>query len=135
MALLVAKPLAGEAVTDRWVALANRGMYLAMLWPVAVMIQRLIATRIINEREEWIRGTKAALLASMQGDLAAAEAARRALEGVIDALGAPVGALFLRNGTRYERTATHGLLAGAVPASFGAGCELLVTRCWKSISP
>jgi CheY-like chemotaxis protein len=123
--LLVAKPLAGQAVAERWVALVNRGMYVTMLWPVAVMIQRLIATRVANQREEWIRGTQASLLASLQGDLSPADAASRLLGGLIEALGVPVGALYLRSGARFDRVAMHGLLQDGVPASFGSGDGLV----------
>jgi signal transduction histidine kinase/CheY-like chemotaxis protein len=121
VALLVVKPFGSEPLVERWLALGNRSMYVAMLWPVAYMIQRLIASRQAAERKEWLEGTQAALLASLQGELSVKEVSMRTLAGVVDALGAPVGALYLRTGSELERVAAHGLELEGTPARFRAG--------------
>jgi signal transduction histidine kinase/CheY-like chemotaxis protein len=121
VALLVAKPFGSEQLVERWIALGNRSMYVAMLWPVAYMIQRLIGSRQAAERKEWLEGTQAALLASLQGELSVKETSTRALAGMVGALGAPVGALYLRTGSELERVAAHGLELEGTPARFRAG--------------
>jgi CheY-like chemotaxis protein len=121
IALLVIKPFGGAAVVERWVALGNRSMYVAMIWPVAFMIQRLIVARRTVERNEWLKGTAASLLESLQGELSLVEVARRSLDGVTLALGAPVGALYLSTGTELARLATYGLELEGTPVNFRAG--------------
>jgi CheY-like chemotaxis protein/signal transduction histidine kinase len=121
IALLVTKPFGGHALVERWLALGNRGMYVAMLWPVAFMIQKLIATRQAAERVRWLEGTEAALLSSMQGELSVKEVSARGLGGLVEALGMPVGALYLRTGAELERIAAHGLELTGTPARFHAG--------------
>jgi CheY-like chemotaxis protein/signal transduction histidine kinase len=121
VALLVVKPFGGEALVARWLALGNRTMYVVMLWPVAFMIQRLITARGVAHKEEWLKGTQASLVSSLQGELAVEEVARRALGGLIDALELPVGALYLRSGAELERVAAHGLDLESAPAKFRAG--------------
>jgi CheY-like chemotaxis protein len=129
VALLVVKPFGGAALVERWLALGNRSMYVAMLWPVAFMISRLITARQLSEREEWLKGTSASLLAALQGELSVQEVATRTLGGLVGALGAPVGALYLKNGAALERVAAHGLDVTGTPAGFKAG-EGLVGQAW-----
>ncbi|HTV18485.1 MAG TPA: response regulator [Polyangiaceae bacterium] len=127
MALLVVKPFGGEALVERWIALGNRSMYVAMLWPVAYMIRRLITSRQLAERDEWLEGTRASLLSSLQGELSVQEVSSRALGGLSEAIGVPVGALYLRTGSNLERAAAHGLELEGTPARFAVG-EGLVGR-------
>jgi CheY-like chemotaxis protein len=125
IALLVVKPLGADALVARWLALGNRSMYVVMLWPVAFMIQRLIAARGAAQREEWLKGTQASLVSSLQGELSVDEVARRALGGLVEALEVQVGALYLRSGAELERVAAHGLELESTPAKFRAADGLV----------
>jgi signal transduction histidine kinase/DNA-binding response OmpR family regulator len=121
IALLVLQPFGNVPLVERWLALGNRSMYVVMLWPVAYMIQRLILSRQAAEGKEWLEGTQAALIGSLQGELSVNEVSSRVLGGLVDALGAPVGALYLRSGSELERVAAHGLEVDGSPARFRAG--------------
>ena len=121
IALLVIKPFGNEALVERWIALGNRSMYVAMLWPVAYMIQRLISSRQAAEREDWLESTRGALLTALQGELSVKEVSARLLGGLVEALASPVGALYLRSGSELERVAAHGLELSGTPVRFQSG--------------
>ncbi len=123
--LLVIKPFTPESLVDRWLGLANRGMYVTMLWPVALMIRQLVARRVADEREQWLRGTQAQLLQSLQGDLSLGEAAERILAGLARATVAPVGALYARRGSGLDRVASHALEGEGAPEHFKFGDGLI----------
>jgi CheY-like chemotaxis protein len=125
IALLVIKPFGGDPLVARWLALGNRSMYVIMLWPVAFMIQRLITARQLAEQDEWLKGTQASLLSSIQGELSVKEASTRALDGLVEALGMPVGALYLQSGAELARVASHGLALTGTPTLFQVGEGLI----------
>jgi signal transduction histidine kinase/DNA-binding response OmpR family regulator len=120
--LLVFDPFGGAAVVESWVGLTNRSMYIATLWPVAVMVRQLMLAREATDREAWLRKTQATLLESLQGDLSVVEVAKRALEGSVDALGAQVGAAYVvqSDGT-LALTAGRALEGDGTPARFQMG--------------
>jgi signal transduction histidine kinase/DNA-binding response OmpR family regulator len=122
IALFVIKPFSDDPlVSDTWVAFANRAMYVSMLWPVALMVRKLVVRRNDSERERWVRETRGNLLLSLQGDLSVAATAERALLGLSNSLLAPVGALYARQGSRLERVATQSLDKRGTPEHFEFG--------------
>jgi signal transduction histidine kinase/DNA-binding response OmpR family regulator len=118
---LTLKPFGSDAVVEPWIAYSNRAMYVATLWPVAFMVRQLIRARIESEKEEWLRGSQANLLVALQGELSVAEVAGRGLRGIIEGLGAQVGALYLSSAAGLDRVATHALEADGIPIAFKPG--------------
>ncbi|HEY6726873.1 MAG TPA: response regulator [Polyangiaceae bacterium] len=91
----VLDPLRSVSLVENWLGLANRSMYIATLWPVALMVRKLMIAREDSEREAWLRRTQATLLESLQGELPVGEVVKRTLDGVVRAVNAQVGAAFL----------------------------------------
>jgi CheY-like chemotaxis protein len=119
------EPLEGQALVVPWVAFANRGMYVATLWPLAFMVRALMLVRQATEREAWLRRTQAALLESLRGEFATAEVVERTLRGVVDAVSAEVGAAYLLELNELKRIATHAIEADAAPQKLAKGEGLL----------
>ena len=109
-----------------WVAQVNRGCGTVVVWSVAFLARGLIQQRSRVEREEWIRGTEAEVLAAMQGERPLPEIGRSALEVVARALQAPVAAVYASDGPEQTLIATRGLRAGDdVPRAFAPGDGLV----------
>jgi signal transduction histidine kinase/DNA-binding response OmpR family regulator len=123
--LITVKPFTPEPLVERWLAFGNRGMYVTMFWVVAYMMRQLILARLASDREEWLRGMQANLLVNLQGELSTAEVAKRSLSGLVAALGAPVGALYVKDGPVLVRAASHALESHATPSSFRTGEGLI----------
>ncbi len=106
----------------RWIGLTNRSMYILTLWPVAYMVHQLMLARQSSEREAWLRRTKATMLESVQGELPIDEVAARTLRGLIAALDAQVGAIYLSTATgELTRVAAFALAGKGTPTTFGPG--------------
>ncbi len=125
IALLVVKPFSPDPLVERWIAFGNRSMFVAMLWPVAFMIRTLVLRRVADEREGWLKGMRANLVTTLQGELSTAEVGKRALAGLLEGVAAQVGALYVRTAAGLERLAGHALEEQATPRAVKSGEGLL----------
>ena len=122
----VVDPLSSESLVEGWLGLTNRSMYIVTLWPVAVMVRKLMIARESSEREAWLRRTQGALLESLQGEHSVSEVVKRTLDGAVRAINAQVGAVFLvQPGGALEFAAGHALDDDDTKLVFRAGEGLI----------
>jgi signal transduction histidine kinase/CheY-like chemotaxis protein/CHASE3 domain sensor protein len=73
----------------------------------------------VRKRQEWFQSGQVGLEAVMRGDQETGELGNHVLGFMTQHLGAIVGAMYVADGARYIRAATHGVPAGAiVPEEF-----------------
>jgi len=92
------------------VSLFNRANGVIVFWVLAFVGHRHIRAKLTLATEDWIRRGQTELSARMQGELAAAEVAGRALDFLAGYLGAQVGAAWILAGAgELRRVAGHAL--------------------------
>jgi CHASE3 domain sensor protein len=94
-----------------WVTTLGSLVLLALILVAAAMTSRDFQAR---QRESWLRAGQIGIGEAMMGDLSLERLGENVLRFLTQFLDAPVGALFIAEGTSFRRVAGHGILAGEV---------------------
>jgi signal transduction histidine kinase/DNA-binding response OmpR family regulator/CHASE3 domain sensor protein len=113
--------------TDEWEAAVQWSSYV-MLGGLAVVLGMIALIGVLASRdfrsveaEAWSRRVELALSAELQGDHRLASIGDKALRGLVDALGARVGAIYTVDGDQLHRIAGHAVAPGADAVRTGDG--------------
>ncbi|MDY6983356.1 MAG: histidine kinase dimerization/phospho-acceptor domain-containing protein, partial [Pseudomonadota bacterium] len=110
---------------DPRIARINRVMGAGSFWVLASIGYFYIRNRNAVRREDWLRNGQQRIGELLQGELQAEELGANVLAFLSDYVGAVAGAMFVKDGPDYLRTATHGVNADGVPSRVMPGDGLL----------
>ncbi|MEC5396648.1 hybrid sensor histidine kinase/response regulator [Uliginosibacterium sp. H1] len=107
--------------TNHLVALSNRGVYLVAVWAVALLIQQVIRSRNSLAEAAWQRQGATQVSQAMIGEQTMEVMGARLLDTITGYLRASVGVLYLREGEKLRRIASHAYDPQGVPEAFTLG--------------
>ncbi|MDQ8021387.1 MAG: response regulator [Moraxellaceae bacterium] len=107
--------------TNYYVALTNRAVYLVAVWAVALLIHQVIRSRNSLAEAAWIRQGATQVSRSLMGEQTLDVMSARLLDTLASYLNASVGVLYLREGEKLRRIASHAHDPQGVPESFTLG--------------
>jgi len=111
---------------DPEVALTNRALGMTVTWILAGVGFMFIRNRLAIRHEEWLQGGQVGLTEVTGGEQPLDQLGTNTLRFLAQYLGARSGAIFIRNGSGYERRGTYGVPENAdVPERFTVGDGLL----------
>ncbi|MBX3339961.1 MAG: response regulator [Nitrospira sp.] len=111
---------------DPSLSLINRAMGIATAGALATFGYQFITSRLALRKEEWIRVGQAKLSERMLGEQSVITLADNVLHELTAYMDAQGGAIFVADGSKFQRVATHGVPDGtSLPESFQAGDGLL----------
>ena len=111
---------------DPSLSLINRAMGIATAGALATFGYQFITSKLALRKEEWIRVGQTRLSERMLGEQSLITLGQNVLHELAEYMDAQGGAIFVADGSRFHRVATHGVPEGtSLPDTFQAGDGLL----------
>lgn len=111
--------LAPEGINPE-VAMVNRAIGVSVIWVLAVTGYLFIRNRAEVRRQEWLQAGQVGLAEAVSGEQSLEVLGHNALKFLAEYLAAQAGAIFVNDGTGYQRRATYGVPADApLPQTIG----------------
>ena len=111
---------------DPSLSLINRAMGIVTAGALATFGYQFITSKLALRKEEWIRVGQTRLSERMLGEQSLITLGQNVLHELAEYMDAQGGAIFVADGSRFHRVATHGVPEGtSLPDTFQAGDGLL----------